>query len=228
MGSPFSDIFEIVIQSGAVLAVLVEFRPRFVRLVDFRAHEGFSGMRGLGWLALTTLPAVVLGLLFHSAIREKLFTPGVIAIALGVGGIVMIALERRLPAHDDTGLDQLGWKRALGVGFFQCLAMVPGTSRSMVTILGGRLMGLGRKTAAEYSFFAAVPVLLLASVFTLYKGWSSLQRSDGIPYVIGLAVSFFAARLAIRFLMKLISHHTLEVFGWYRIALSLILWWTLV
>jgi undecaprenyl-diphosphatase len=106
--------------------------------------------------------------------------------------------------------------------------MVPGTSRSMVTILGGRLLGLGRKTAAEYSFFAAVPVLLLASVFDLYHGWSSLHRSDLVPYAIGLVVSFFVARLAIRFLMKLISHHTLEAFGWYRIALSLVVWWALV
>lgn len=228
MGNPFSDVFEVVIQSGAVLAVLVEYWKRFLRLADFRTHEGFSGMRGLVWLALTTLPAMVLGVLFHDAIKEKLFSPGVIALALGVGGVAMIALERLLPSHDEGGVDGLGWKRALGIGFFQCLAMVPGTSRSMATILGGRLMGLGRKTAAEYSFFAAVPVLLLAGVFSLYQGWSTLQRSDLIPYAIGLVVSYFVARLAIRFLMKLISHHTLEAFGWYRIALSLIVWGLLV
>ena len=109
------------------------------------------------------------------------------------------------------GFHALGFHR-----FFQCIAMIPGTSRSMSTILGGRLMGLGRKTAAEYSFFAAVPVLLLASVYDLYKGWGTLQRSDVMPYAIGLVVSFFVARVAIRFLMKLISHHTLEAFGWYR------------
>jgi undecaprenyl-diphosphatase len=224
MGSPFSEIFEVVIQSGAVLAVLVEYHRRFARLADFRTGEGFSGWRGLFWLALTTLPAVGLGALFHSAIKEKLFSPGVIALALGVGGAVMIALERWLPSREDAGVDHLGWKRALGIGFFQCIAMVPGTSRSMATILGGRLMGLGRKTAAEYSFFAAVPVLMLAGVFSLYKGWSTLRRTDLIPYAIGLLVSYFVARLAIRFLMKLISHHTLEAFGWYRIALSLVVW----
>ena len=140
----------------------------------------------------------------------------------------MIVLERVLPAHDEGGVDALGWRRALGIGFFQCVAMVPGTSRSMATILGGRLMGLGRKTAAEYSFFAAVPVLLLAGVYDLYKGWDSLQRSDLMPYAIGLVVSFFVARLAIRWMMRLISHHTFEGFGWYRIALSLVVWWTLV
>jgi len=223
----FHESFEVVIQSGAMLAVLVEYRHRFARLLDFHSPSGFAGVRGLSWLALTTLPAIVFGLLFHDAIKEKLFSPGVIAIALGVGGIVMIVLERFLPSHDDEGVDQLGWKRALGIGFFQCIAMVPGTSRSMATILGGRLMGLGRKTAAEYSFFAAVPVLLLAGVYDLYKGWGTLQRSDLLPYTIGLVVSFFVARLAIRFLMKLISHHTLEAFGWYRIVLSLLVWWQL-
>jgi undecaprenyl-diphosphatase len=228
MHRPFSEIFEVVIQSGAMLAVLVEYGRRFARLADFRNHAGFSGLRGLLWLALTTLPAVVLGALFHSAIKERLFSPGVIAIALGAGGIVMIVLERRLPSHDEGGVEALGWKRALGIGLFQCIAMVPGTSRSMATILGGRLLGLGRKTSAEYSFFAAVPVLLLAGVFSLYKGWNSLQRSDLLPYAIGLTVSFFVARLAIRLLMKLISHHTLEAFGWYRIVLSLAVWWLLV
>jgi len=227
LGTSFHESFEVVIQSGAMLAVLVEYRRRFLRLADFRIREGFSGFRGLFWLFLTTLPAAVLGLLFHAAIKEKLFTPEVIAIALGVGGIVMIALERCLPSHDEGGVDRLGWKRALGIGFFQCLAMVPGTSRSMATILGGRLMGLGRKTAAEYSFFAAVPVLLLAGAFDLYKGLSTLQRSDWMPLAVGLVVSFFVAWLSIRWLMRLISHHTFEAFGWYRIVLSLIVWGTL-
>ncbi len=227
MGTSFHESFEVVIQSGAMLAVLVEYWRRFLRLADFRSREGFSGFRGLGWLALTTLPAVVSGVLFYPAIKEKLFSAGVIAVALGVGGVVMIVMERLLPSRDEGGVDQLGWKRALGIGLFQCLAMVPGTSRSMATILGGRLMGLGRKTAAEYSFFAAVPLLLLAGGYDLFKGWDTLRRADLAPYAIGLAVSFFVAWLAIRWLMRLISHHTLEAFGWYRIGLSLIVWWTL-
>ena len=224
----FHESFEVVIQSGAMLAVLVEYRRRFVRLADFRARAGFAGWRGLFWLFLTTLPAVILGFFFHDAIKARLFTPGVIAGALAAGGLLMIVLERRLPSHDEGGVDAIGWKRALGVGLFQCLAMVPGTSRSMATILGGRLMGLGRKTAAEYSFFAAVPVLLLAGVYDLYKGWGSLQRSDLAPYAVGLAVSFVVAWASIRWLMRIISRHTFEGFGWYRIALSLLVWWALV
>ena len=228
MGVEFHESFEVVIQSGAMLAVLVEYGRRFLRLGDLRSADGFSGLRGLSWLALTTLPAMVLGALFHSMIKERLFSPETIAVALGVGGVAMIVLERCLPSHDEGGVDQVGWKRALGIGLFQCLAMVPGTSRSMATILGGRLMGLGRKTAAEYSFFAAVPLLLLAGVYDLAKGWDSLCRADVAPYAIGLVVSFFVARLSIRFLMRLISRHTLEGFGWYRIGLSLLVWWVLV
>jgi undecaprenyl-diphosphatase len=228
MNTSFHESFEVVIQSGAMLAVIVEYWRRFLRLADFGTHEGFSGLRGLGWLALTTLPAVAGGVFFYDFIKEQLFSPGMIAIALGAGGAVMIVLERLLPSHDEGGVDALGWKRALGIGLFQCLAMVPGTSRSMATILGGRLMGLGRKTAAEYSFFAAVPVLLLAGGFDLYEGLSTLRRSDLVPYAIGLVVSFGVAWLSIRWLMRLISHHTLEAFGWYRIGLSLVVWWTLV
>ena len=224
----FHESFEVVIQSGAMLAVLVEYRRRFLRLADFRSAGGFAGFGGLFWLFLTTLPAVVFGFLFHDAIKAKLFSPATIAVALGVGGAAMIALERFLPSHDEGGVDAVGWKRALGIGFFQCIAMIPGTSRSMATILGGRLLGLGRKTAAEYSFFAAVPVLLLAGAFDLYEGLSTLRRSDLAPYAVGLVVSFVVAWASIRWLMRIISRHTFESFGWYRIALSLVVWWALV
>ena len=228
LGRACHESFTVVIQTGAMLAVLVEYRHRFRRLADFRAREGFAGWTGWLWLFLTTLPAAVLGLLFHSAIKGKLFAPLPIAIALFAGGILMIALERVLPSHDEGGVDTVGWRRALGIGLFQCVALMPGTSRSMATILGGRLLGLGRKTAAEYSFFAAVPVLSLAGAYDLLRGWGSLQRSDLGSYAIGLAVSYLVARLAIRFLMRVISRHTLEGFGWYRIALSLVVWFTLV
>lgn len=228
LGTSFHESFEVVIQSGAMLAVLVEYRRRFRRLADFHSPAGFAGFRGLFWLFLTTLPAMVFGFLFHDAIKARLFGPATIAVALGVGGVAMIALERFLPSHDEGGVDAVGWKRALGIGFCQCIAMVPGTSRSMATILGGRLLGLGRKTAAEYSFFAAVPVLLLAGAYDLYKGWGTLQRADLAPYAIGLVVSFIVAWAAIRWLMRIISHHTFEGFGWYRIAISLVVWWTLM
>ena len=228
MGAEFHESFEVVIQSGAVLAVLVEYWRRFLRLGDLGAREGFAGMNGLFWLGLTSLPAGICGFLFHAAIKENLFCPGAIAVALAAGGAAMIVLERALPARAEVGVDEIGWKRALGIGFFQCLAIVPGTSRSMSTILGGRLLGLGRKTATEYSFFAAVPLLLMAGAYDLAKGLGTLRREDLVPYAVGLAVSFGVAWLAIRWLVRLVSRHTLEGFGWYRIGLGAVVWWTLV
>lgn len=235
LGFVFHESFEVVIQIGAVLAVLVEYRRRFVNLIPFRGKSrgGFSGWTGLLWLALTTLPAAVVGVLFHDVLKERLFTPGVIAAALAIGGGVMIVLERCLPQRPESGaghagVDGVGWKRALGVGLFQCAAMIPGTSRSMSTILGGRLLGLDRKTAAEYSFFAAVPVLVLAGIWDLYQGLSSLTRADIVPYLVGLGVSYLVAVLAIRFLIRMLARHTLEAFGWYRLALAAVVWFTLV
>lgn len=217
------EAFEVVIQSGAVLAVLVEYFRRFVRLFDFRAREGFAGFNGWLWLALTTLPACVLGVLFHDALKEALFNTRTVLVSLAVGGVAMIALERCLPERGrggGSGVDGIGWRRALGVGLFQCLAMVPGTSRSMSTILGGRLLGLDRQTAAEYSFFAAVPVLVLAGGYDLFKSFGTLSRADILPFAIGTFVSFVVALFAIRFLMRMLAKHTMEAFGWYRIALA--------
>jgi undecaprenyl-diphosphatase len=230
MGFEFHESFEVVIQTGAVLAVVVEYWRRFVRLVPRPGMEnrGFSGWNGWLWLALTTLPACVLGLAFHDALKEHFFNPRSIAWALALGGAAMILLERLLPKKAAAdGVDAVGWKRALGVGIFQCVAMIPGTSRSMCTILGGRLLGLDRKTAAEYSFFAAVPVLVLAGAYDFYKGLGSLTKADIVPYLVGLAVSYFVAVLAIRFLMRMLARHTLEAFGWYRLALAAAVWLTL-
>lgn len=226
-GESFHESFEMVIQMGAVLAVLVEYRPRFARLLSCRVGTGFAGLNGWLWLGLTTLPATVVGLLFYSTIKERLFAPGPIALALVGGGVVMIVLERLLPTVEEQSVDEVGWRRALGIGLFQCFSIVPGTSRSMATILGGRLLGLGRRTAAEYSFFAAVPVLMLAGAYDFAKGWGSLQRADAGPYVVGLVVSFVVARVGIRFLMRVVSRYTLAGFGWYRIGLGVLVLWVL-
>jgi len=224
LGFGMHEAFEVVIQTGAVLAVLVEYFRRFLRLFRFRENTGFSGFNGWLWLALTTLPACVLGVLFHDALKESLFNTRTVLLSLAVGGVAMIALERLLPKLPPTpgGVDGIGWRRALGVGLFQCVAMVPGTSRSMCTIMGGRLLGLDRKTAAEYSFFAAVPVLVLAGAWDLFKSLDTLTRADLFPYAVGIVVSFVVALLAIRFLIRMLSRHTLEAFGWYRIALALL------
>ena len=285
LGFEMHDAYEVVIQTGAVAAVLVEYFRRFLRLFRFRdadgtaakgvgekqtcslaqdfssrprrksegdvVHrrdfptmesakktsqrkrlffdnaQGFAGFNGWLWLALTTLPACVLGVLLHDALKDALFNTRTVLLSLAIGGVVMIVLERLLPDRAPAdpasdGIDAIGWRRALGVGLFQCLAMVPGTSRSMCTIMGGRLLGLDRKTAAEYSFFAAVPVLVLAGVWDLFKSLGTLTRADLLPYAVGILVSFVVALLSIRFLIRMLSRHTLEAFGWYRIALALL------
>lgn len=232
LGFEMHEAFEVVIQTGAVAAVLVEYFRRFLRLFRFRgsdggAAKGFAGLNGWLWLALTTLPACVLGVLLHDALKDALFNTRTVLLSLAVGGVVMIVLERLLPDRAPAdpsadGIDAIGWRRALGVGLFQCLAMVPGTSRSMCTIMGGRLLGLDRKTAAEYSFFAAVPVLVLAGAWDLYQSLGTLTRADLLPYAVGILVSFVVALLSIRFLIRMLSRHTLEAFGWYRLALALL------
>lgn len=230
LGFEMHEAFEVVIQTGAVLAVLVEYFRRFLRLFRFRGEDGsaatgFAGFNGWLWLALTTLPACVLGVLLHDFLKAALFNTPTVLASLAVGGVAMIVLERILPerAPDASGgIDGIGWRRALGVGLFQCLAMIPGTSRSMCTIMGGRLLGLDRKTAAEYSFFAAVPVLVLAGAWDLFQSLGTLTRADLLPYGVGILVSFVVALLSIRFLIRMLSRHTLEAFGWYRIALALV------
>lgn len=232
LGFEMHEAYEVVIQTGAVAAVLVEYFRRFLRLFRFRDADGtpakgFAGLNGWLWLALTTLPACVLGVLLHDALKDALFNTRTVLLSLAVGGVAMIVLERLLPDRapadpSDDGIDGIGWRRALGVGLFQCLAMVPGTSRSMCTIMGGRLLGLDRKTAAEYSFFAAVPVLVLAGAWDLFQSLGTLTRADLLPYAVGILVSFVVALLSIRFLIRMLSRHTLEAFGWYRLALALL------
>ena len=220
MDASFHESFEVVIQSGAMLAVLVEYRRCFLRLADFRNHEGFSGFRGLFWLFLTTLPAMAFGLLFHDAIKQKLFTPPAIALALGIGGAAMIVMERLLPSHDEGGVDAVGWKRALGVGFFQCLAMVPGTSRSGATIITALLIGVDRRTAAEFSFILAIPTMLAATAFSLFKAWDEITPEGFDLIAVGFLTAFVVALVTVRTVLAVISRTGFAPFGWYRIALG--------
>lgn len=225
---PVDDSFEVFIQAGSVLAVLLEYRRRFSRLFHWNDRAGFSGRRGWLLLGLTTLPALCVGLVLHDRITEVLYGARPVALALGIGGVVMLLVEWRLPAREEAGgVDSISWRQALGVGLCQCLALFPGVSRSASTIIGGRLAGLDRKTATEYSFYAAVPVLLLASAYVMVKavcrgavGW------EDVPvYAMGFGVSFVFSLLAIRLLIRFVSRHTLAIFGWYRIVLGLLILW---
>ena len=227
---PRADTFEIFIQLGAILAVLGLYHKRFLGLIPSRAPDSaepvFAGWRGLGLLALTTLPALIAGKLAHGYIKTHLFSTTTVALGLALGGVALILVETFLPKVRKAGLDSLGWREALMVGCFQCLALWPGVSRSGATIVGGMLGGVERKTTAEYSFLAAVPIMFAATLYDLYKSRSFLQASDLPLFALGFFVALVSAWVAIRFFVRFLGNHTLKGFGWYRIALAgLTLWY---
>jgi undecaprenyl-diphosphatase len=219
--------FEIFIQLGAILAVIFLYKERFLGLFSVRRAAGFSGRRGIILLALTTLPALVLGALIHRFIKAYLFTPATVALGLALGGVGILVVERFLPRVKKSGLDALSSGDAIAVGLCQCLALWPGMSRSACTIVGAMAVGIERETAAQYSFLAAVPVMFAATVFDLYKTLPILQGSDVPMFAIGFVVSFMAAWLAIKFFLRFLSSHTLNSFGWYRIIVGLGILWLL-
>lgn len=218
---PKAATFEVFIQLGAILAVVVLYRDRFVGLLNFDKKKGFVGVNGLMLLAWTTFPALVFGAAAHGFIKAHLFNPTTVAIGLSVGGIGILLTERFLPKAKTHGLDALGWREALAIGFFQCLALWPGVSRSASTIVGGMLMKVERKTAAEYSFLAAVPVMFAATAYDLYKSRSFLQWTDATTFLIGFVISFISAWFAVTFFIKLLGRHNLIAFGWYRIIVAI-------
>ncbi|HSF28869.1 MAG TPA: undecaprenyl-diphosphate phosphatase [Candidatus Tectomicrobia bacterium] len=213
--------FEIFIQLGAMLAVVFLYKGRFFRLCTWRMTAGFTGRRGIMFLGLTTLPALVFGAVTHGFIKAYLFTPFTVALGLGIGGIGILAMERYRPPVKKSGLDTLDYKDAIVVGFFQCLALWPGMSRSACTIVGGMGVGIERETAAQYSFLAAVPVMFAATVLDLCKSLPILHGADVLLFGSGFAISFISAWLAIKFFLRFLGSHTLNPFGWYRIIAAL-------
>jgi undecaprenyl-diphosphatase len=225
MGSKeLADAFEVIIQVGAIGAVVAVYPGRFMAFLNWREWKNFSGLRGLWLLFLTTLPAGILGLLFHEKIKDYLFFPLPVALSLIAGSLWIFWVERKSPRIRTESLDAIGWRQALGIGGFQCFALWPGFSRAAATILGGMMTGLDRKTSTEYSFFAAVPVLVAAAGLDIFKHRQSLLHSGHLPlFAIGLIVSFIFGWLAVRFFIRYLRRHTLMAFGWYRLALAAVI-----
>jgi undecaprenyl-diphosphatase len=215
-----AETFEIFIQLGAILAVVVLERRVFLELLQPRARAGFAGPRGCALLLTTTVPALVAGALLHDWVKANLFGPATVACALFAGGVVILAVERFRPRSTVAGIDQLGFGSALAIGLFQCLALWPGVSRSGATIVGGLLCGLERRTAATYSFVAAVPVMAAATLYDLMKSWSHLGAQDVAPFAIGFAVAFVSAYVAMRTFVAILGRFTLRPFAWYRILIA--------
>ena len=215
-------VFDIVIQLGAILAVCWEYRARFAKAFSGIGSEPLQ-QRFAANLFVAFLPAAIVGLAFQRQIKALLFNPVSVAVALVVGAVAIFAVERWYARHGAprvTEVDAMTWKDALKVGLAQCLSLIPGTSRSGATILGGMLFGLSRQASTEFSFFLAVPIMFAATGYQMVKYRDLFSSQDLGPFAIGLAVSFVAALAAVRGLIRYVASHDFRAFAWYRIALG--------
>jgi len=215
-----AEMFEVVIQLGAILAVVVLYKERFIGLVRPTPERRFSGAYGIALLVLTSIPASILGLLTHELIKEHLFNPITVAWALGVGALAILLVESLPRKRIFSGLDDISPWWALGVGFFQCLSLWPGFSRSAATIMGGMILGGRRKLAAEYSFIAAVPIMVAATCFDFLQSWSMLEAKDLAVLGLGFVVSFISAYVAVTGFIRLLTRVTLRPFALYRLIIA--------
>ena len=217
-----AKVFDIAIQTGAIFAVILVYWERIRTTVAVLPTQRQAQRFALNVL-IGFLPAVVLGLLLGKAIKAHLFTPVVVASTFIVGGFIILWAERRQQAAVRIqSVDEMGPLDALKVGLVRCLAMVPGTSRSGATIIGGMLLGLSRKAATDYSFFLAIPTLIGAGVYSLYKERALLSVADVPLFTVGLVFSFISAWLCVRWLLRYISSHSFVPFAYYRIVFGLV------
>ncbi|AYN94509.1 MULTISPECIES: undecaprenyl-diphosphate phosphatase [Pseudomonas] len=214
--------FNIIIQLGAILAVVWEFRRKIIDVVVGLPRQR-EAQRFTVNLMVAFFPAVILGVAFADAIHEYLFNPITVAMALVIGGVIMLWAERRQHNTNIDHVDDMTWVDALKIGCIQCLAMIPGTSRSGSTIIGGLLIGLSRKAATEFSFFLAMPTMVGAAVYSGYKYRDLFQPSDLPVFAIGFITSFIFAMIAVRGLLKFIGNHSYAMFAWYRIVFGLLI-----
>jgi undecaprenyl-diphosphatase len=224
-----AKVFEVVIQLGSILAVVWIFRHRLFQMVRGTMRLEPVEVAFTRNLLIAFLPSAIIGLLFIKAIKALFFHPGVVVVTLVLGGLIMLWVERRRPANSADApanqvqtLEKITWKQALIVGCAQCLAMVPGTSRSGSTIIAGMLSGIQRKTATEFSFFLAIPTMLAAAVYDFYKHAHLLTQQDLLAIAVGFVSAFVCALVVVRAILVFVSRHTYRAFAWYRIALGLV------
>jgi undecaprenyl-diphosphatase len=214
--------FEIFIQLGAILAIVWLYRSRLATaLLD--AVRGGPGRRLVGNLIVGFLPVAVVGLLTHHWIKDRLFNPTVVACALVVGGIIILMIERWQPRTRVADINEIPAPLALGVGAAQILSLIPGTSRSGATIMGGYALGLSRLAATEFSFFLSIPVMVAATLFDLKSSWATLSASDFPVFATGFVTAFVSALIVVRLFVGFVSRHSFTVFAWYRIVFGVLL-----
>jgi undecaprenyl-diphosphatase len=221
-----AKVFEIVIQAGAILAVCWEFRTRLARTVAGLTHDPIAQRFALN-LIVAFIPAAVLGLLFSKLIKRYLFAPLPVALAFIVGAFVILAVEHwRMRAPSSVRIDDVDamrWPDALKVGIAQAFALIPGTSRSGATIIGGMLFGLSREAATRFSFFLAIPTLLAACIYDFLRNRALFSTGDLQGLAIGFVAAFVAAFLCVRWLLRYVSRHDFIPFAWYRIAFGILI-----
>jgi undecaprenyl-diphosphatase len=221
-----AKLFEIVIQAGAILAVCWEYRRKLIG-VAAGLFSDRSAQRFAINLAIAFLPAAVLGLAFGRLIKVHLFAPVPVASAFVVGALVILWAERRQRRNPATvkidSVDQMRWSDALKIGIAQAFALIPGTSRSGATIIGGMLFGLSRPAATEFSFFLAIPTLLAATGYELVRNRDLLAAGDLSMIGVGFVAAFISALLVVRWLLRYVAHHDFVPFAWYRIAFGLVI-----
>ena len=220
-------VFDIVIQLGAILAVCWEYRARLAKAFAGVASDPVQ-QRFAANLFVAFLPAAIVGLALQKVIKFYLFNPVSVAMALIVGGVAIFAIERWYARHGAprvTNMDDMTWKDALMVGLAQCLSLIPGTSRSGATIMGGMVFGLSRPVATQFSFFLAIPIMFAASGYEMLKNRALLNADDLQSIGIGFAVSFVFALLAVKGLIRYVARHDFNPFAWYRVALGIAVLW---
>lgn len=214
--------FDVFIQLGAILAIVWLYRTRLWRTVRAAGHDRLS-RRFVINLVVAFLPAAIVGFLIHGWIKARLFNPTVVAVALVVGGVLILLIERLAPAPKVRDLSEVSPRTALGIGLAQVLSLIPGVSRSGATIMGGYSLGLSRTVATEFSFFLAIPVMFAATLYDLLKSWSLLAPSDFPLFAVGFIVSFVSALVVVKAFLAYVSGHSFSVFAWYRIGFGAIL-----
>ncbi|SDE29925.1 undecaprenyl-diphosphatase [Paenibacillus sp. UNCCL117] len=212
--------FEIVVQLGAVLAVLVLYWRRFIGFLNFKESFSNHGKINLIHMALAMLPAVIVGLAIHGWIKEHLFGPATVLVSLVVGGLLILVADKARVRITAEKMDDISYKQAFGIGLFQCLALWPGFSRSGSTISGGMLLGTSQKAAAEFTFLVSVPVMFGATGLDLYKSRDLLSMDDLGIFIAGLVASFVVAMIAVVTFLNIIKRLSLSWFAYYRFVLA--------
>lgn len=215
---PPGRVFEVVIQLGAICAIMALYWRKFWNvLMTLKTAPSQHFVRNI---LLAFLPAMVIGFFAHATIKAALFNPTVVAMALIVGGVAILLIEKFKPAPTITTTEDMGWKTALAIGFIQCIAMIPGVSRSGATIMGALMLKVERKAAAEFSFFLAVPTMLAATVYDLYKNHANITSEGASLIAVGFIAAFITALLVVRWVLRFVQTHGYGVFAWYRIVLG--------